>query len=1219
MQPFDLLNAPLVGINLIEASAGTGKTYNIEGLFIRLVLEMQLQVEQILVLTFTKAATEELKERIRTKLVRAKDAFAGKTSDDPLITSLVDQYPDPAAARLRLHETLIDFDKAAIFTIHGFCQRVLHENAFETRNLFDTELITNQTHLIQEVVDDFWRKTFYQAPLEFVSFATQKVKGPEYFYRLLDSVKTPAVKIVPDSGEPALDALQPFRASLRTLKKAWPASRETVIEALKDPGLNAVMYGNLKSAANHPAMTPRDLKTLALAESMDHLADPQSIGFPLFENFEKFSAAKLSKATKKKHTPPEHDFFNLCDDVLGQAEKLKTEMERLLVFLKADLFAFAASELPKRKKEKNVQYFDDLLITLQKALKTEHGNLLGDAIRQHYKAALVDEFQDTDSIQYDILTRLFAHPDSLLFMIGDPKQAIYSFRGADIFSYMNAARSAEAKFTLTENWRSQPDLIRAVNTLFSCSQAPFVFDEIPFENGKPAGSAAGSAEISAAPLTLWYLEAAGFSPDGKLINKAVAVQRIAAAVGGEISRLITGSTPVEPAEIAVLVRTNDQAQLMKEILSTRNIPSVIYSTGNIFDSREAREVEQILAAIADPGGIAHLKAALATDIMGVQAQDLISDELESHGWENRLARIREYHQLWVRYGFFRMFRLLLVKEGVRQRLLQLPDGERRLTNVLHLAEILHRQSLQKESGMTGLLKWLAEQRDPGTLRLEEHQLQLESDEKAVKIVTIHKSKGLEYPVVFCPFGWEGSQVRGSEITFHDIDDNRRLTLDLGAETNSRHVALAQNEILSENLRLLYVALTRAKTRCYLVWGRISTGETSALAYLLHGGGDLSPVFPDEDLIRQVKEKFMAKTDSEFVDDLKQLAARSQNSIRIEPLPMPPNPADAIKLPGDPEISLFCRKFGGNIDQAWKISSYSSLISAGVPDVDQPDRDVELTTPAIGWPLTSEADRTDPGHDADSIFSFPKGTRAGTFFHDILEHHDYEPENADDLARLVTAKLQQYGFDQKWRPTVCRALTNVLGIPLRSDLPQLKLSAVQMRNRLNEMEFYFPLNPISASGLSRIFKQHGRDMMMTGFPGQLEKLDFAPLRGFMKGYIDLVFQHQGRFYLVDWKSNYLGANPESYDQASLLQTMQAEFYILQYHLYTLALHRYLQLRKPGYRYMDDFGGIFYIFIRGLDPIRGPQYGVFFDLPRFALVAALDKALIPEKKRISNNKY
>ncbi|MBT8368340.1 MAG: UvrD-helicase domain-containing protein, partial [Deltaproteobacteria bacterium] len=284
------------------------------------------------------------------------------------------------------------------------------------------------------------------------------------------------------------------------------------------PALNANIYGSLKPAKNHPGLTQRDLRVTILVEAMDNLVDPISIGFPLFKNFERFTTAKLLKSTKKNYTPPEHEFFDLCDDLLKQEAQLNTELETYLIFLKGQLFAFAVTELQKKKKEQNVQYFDDLLITLINALQTKSGDVLGQVIRQNYKAALVDEFQDTDNTQYQILTRLFAHKSSLLFMIGDPKQAIYSFRGADIFSYMQAARSAAAKFTLTENWRSQPYLITAVNTIFGNNQAPFVFEEIPFTAGKAARQAANQNPSSDPPLILWYLAAGRFSTDDKRIN-----------------------------------------------------------------------------------------------------------------------------------------------------------------------------------------------------------------------------------------------------------------------------------------------------------------------------------------------------------------------------------------------------------------------------------------------------------------------------------------------------------------------------------------------------------------------------------------------------------------------------------------------------------------------------------------------------------------------------
>jgi exodeoxyribonuclease V beta subunit len=368
-----------------------------------------------------------------------------------------------------------------------------------------------------------------------------------------------------------------------------------------------------------------------------------------------------------------------------------------------------------------------------------------------------------------------------------------------------------------------------------------------------------------------------------------------------------------------------------------------------------------------------------------------------------------------------------------------------------------------------------------------------------------------------------------------------------------------------------------------------------------------PVSPAEDITQYVRKQFSAKTDAEFLQDLNSLADRSQNSIRIESLPAP---SDAeFRASKEMETPLFCRQFSGKIDHSWKISSYSSLVSTGAPDADLPDRDILVHPAAPGAMVSPEEPEAGKRPDDNSIFSFPKGTRAGIFFHDILEHHDFATENPADLERLTAAKLQQYGFDQKWQPAVCRIIRNVISIALQPDGPQLKLSSVPMTDRINEMEFYFPLNTISSRNLANAFRTPGGNEMLTDFPAQIEKLNLAPTRGFMKGYIDLVFQHEQRFYLVDWKSNYLGPSCESYDQPSLHQTMKTEYYTLQYHLYTLALHQHLRCRKADYRYEQDLGGIFYIFIRGVDPDRGPEYGIFFDLPEFGCIDALGRTLIP----------
>jgi exodeoxyribonuclease V beta subunit len=457
--------------------------------------------------------------------------------------------------------------------------------------------------------------------------------------------------------------------------------------------------------------------------------------------------------------------------------------------------------------------------------------------------------------------------------------------------------------------------------------------------------------------------------------------------------------------------------------------------------------------------------------------------------------------------------------------------------------------------------------------------------------------------------WADASIKATEFAFHDIDDDCQLTFDLGSESRNQHLILARNEVLSENLRLLYVALTRAKQRCYLAWGRINTAETSALAYLLHGGSDHSAEFPVEDQTLLLKKQFKDKTNAELLEDLRRLAAKSGDSIAVVGLPVATD-SDGIFTKGPAaEEPLFCRRFTGKIDRSWKISSYSSLISTGVADVDLPDRDDS--------PGRLEPDRTAPpdeletesGPNAISIFSFPRGARAGSFFHEIFEHHDFAGERSDRLERLVAGKLQQYGFDAIWLKTVCAAIATVLAVPLHPDRPQLMLSSLNAGERLNEMEFYFPLGPTTPDRLRNAFQRPGRGDMSGQFPARLEKLALAPSRGFMKGYIDMVFRHQGRFYLLVWKSNHLGPTLDHYNQPSLNKTMEANDYTLQYHIYTLALHQYLRYQQPDYRYEKDFGGVFYIFIRGVDTRKGPEHGVFYDLPDPDLIHSLGQSLIP----------
>jgi exodeoxyribonuclease V beta subunit len=1210
LETFDILNSPLTGTNLIEASAGTGKTYTIEGLFVRLILEKQFLVDQILVVTFTNAATEELKDRIRSKLLEAKNAFIKGSSRDLFLNTLVQGCDDPGVSIQRIHDALINFDTAAIYTIHGFCQRILYENAFETGSLFDTELVTDQTEVIQEVVDDFWRKNFYNAPDELVNYAIPILKNPQTFLTILSKVKSSTVKVIPELSEPSLKNLKPFQNAHGQLTRKWPNSRETIIKQLKNPALDGRQYGSMKADPRIPGMTKRDLKILMLVERMDQYVNSRRGGFPLFTGFEKFTTTYLSQKTRKNQTCPRHEFFDLCDQISRCSEDLEADIDRYLLYLKTQVFRYAHTELAQRKAKKNINFFDDLLLQVKNTLDGSQGRGLVKTVRERFQAALVDEFQDTDNVQYEIFNTLFSSKNQLLYMIGDPKQAIYGFRGADIFSYMKASRNAASKFTLLKNWRSDPELIRAVNTIFSHVQHPFIFEDIPFEKGQAGNPGTIMKKKSAAALTIWHLQSKRFNDAEQQISKKDAEPCIAAAVAEEILDLISpDSQSVACEDIAVLVRSNRQAQIIKRVLSEKGIPAVLHSTGNVFETPEATELETILTAISKPANVALVKAALVMDSIGVESEQLMTAHQNPAWWERQLSHFQEYHRIWDRRGFIHMFRLFSKTEHLKTHLLTYPDGERRLTNMLHLAEILHQVAVEKRLGISALIKWLAAQRYSPSPANEAHQLRLESDAQAVRIVTVHKSKGLEYPVVFCPFAWESKAIESDEVVFHDPDHDLQLTFDLGSQTQTEHLILSQNERLAEDLRLLYVALTRAKQRCYFVWGNINSAPGSAMAYLLYAS-DLAnaPDDPDANIAAALRKYVSARTESDLQTGLALLAAQSGNTIRVLPLPRSSN--RIFSRPEAQADPLLCRNFQGKIDRSWKISSYSTLVAARTSDIDFPDHDVHQA--AIDRSIELRPDdsgETETTRFSD-IYSFPKGARAGLFFHDIFEHIDFKEPSAAGLRNIAAQKLEAYGFDNNWLPTVCSTITKVLKTPLPPGKNDFTLADIGLADRINEMEFYFPLLRVEPLTLQEIFKNEAAVELKPDYPTQLDKLMFAPTNGFMKGFIDMLFQRDGKYYLVDWKSNYLGSNFESYHQESLNQTMNENLYTLQYHLYTLALYQYLRQHKPDFNYNTDFGGVYYIFLRGAGDPHNPTSGVYQGYPSLAFIKRMGQALIPD---------
>ncbi len=1234
MQPLDALTTPLER-SLIEASAGTGKTYTITTLFLRLLLQSKLSVGQILVVTFTKAATRELYDRIRTRVREALTAFEEEQSEDEVLAALVLASPDRAESRDRLKAALRDFDDAAIFTIHGLCQRVLHEHAFESGTSFDAELTTSQESLIAEVVDDFFARTLYDASPSLVRQMVDAGLSRRSLVALArKAIADPTMPVLPEAPDPqAIEAsLAAFEAAKSAAAASWSSDRARIVQGVDDAKLSQVTY--------KPAVVA------SAAQQMDQLLrGDRRGGTALFERFKLFTTAKLTSATTKKSGPtPAHPFFGACDALLAAATLAERDSSSRLLLLKRDLIAFARREMPARKEAAHLQSFDDLLHRLDAALAGPLGSALAAAVRRKYTAALIDEFQDTDPVQYRIFETIYRESTSSpQFFIGDPKQAIYSFRGADVFAYLGALRrtSEERRFTLGTSYRSDPGLVEAVNTLFVRARAPFLLEQIGFS---PVSAAKTTrmhlGEAAVVPFrVLFYARGGSSSAKAETLTKGAANRALPDAVAADIARLLaSGATiegrPVCPGDIAVLARTNHQANAVQTALRELRIPCVLQGDASVFDSPEALEMQHLLGALAAPSSAGAVRLALTTSVFGLRADEVEALDHDDEAWDAQAQQFQSWGACFRDHGFIAGFRRLLDDRQVPSRLLGWTDGERRLTNLLHLAELLHVAQIREHLGPAGLLRWLSTVRSEQDARDEagadEAQMRLESDDAAVKLVTIHKSKGLEYPIVYCPYLWDGKLLHDDDRKtpmFHDPDpsgDHRRK-LDLGSPDLEQHAGHAAREAAAENLRLLYVALTRAKHQCTIVWGNINDAQASALGYLLHQGdqGEAAPA----DLFTATTARIEGLDDAGMRADLAALVRDGKGTIAVETLPLAPGARYAPPIETDAELEF--RPIARSLESFWRTSSFSGLVAGGSAEAkgdDGRDRDAG-TVEEPRAEIEPEGATSDAGEEV-LLHAFPMGARPGEMLHKVFEDIDFGAPEAD-IAGVAANSLERFQVAPaaEWKDLLGRAVREALETPLRAPgaaaSTVFTLRGVPREKRLNELEFIFPVGGsggpggssggpalrLTAKALGEVFERHAISPVPTDYAATLSRLAFAPLEGFLRGFIDLVFEQDGRYYVADYKSNHLGAAPADYGESALASAMAHHHYFLQYHLYVVAVHRYLETRIAGYDYDTHFGGVFYLFVRGMAPDRGENAGVFADRPSRALVLALVALFVP----------
>ncbi|MER0500409.1 exodeoxyribonuclease V subunit beta [Aeromonas hydrophila] len=1186
--PLNTLRFPLYGERLIEASAGTGKTYTIAGLYLRLLLghgplieegedagqpsahERPLSVTEILVVTFTEAATAELRGRIRGRIHEARLAFLrGKVVDedkDPLLAELLKEVADHELAARRLLAAERQMDEAAVFTIHGFCQRMLKQNAFESGALFETEFLTDDSQLRLQAVSDYWRSEFYPVDKPLASAVRALWPSPAALLREMGSwLDNSELEMRPPAGDETLAARhQATMARIEVVKREWLAQGDE-IRRQTDGQVSRYTGKNYEGW---------------LAKIADWAQDEAS-GYAIPKELERFGQSVLEENLKKGGAVPTLPLFSQIDELLASRPGIRDLiLQRAVVVVR--------SRMQASKRQAHQLSFDDLLKDLDGALGSGLGERLCERIRATYRVAMIDEFQDTDPQQYRIFHRLYGgHTDTALLMIGDPKQAIYGFRGADIFTYIQARRNVSAHYTLGRNWRSSRALVAAVNGLFERAKDPFIYEaDIPFLPVEAQGkSKALQLDGEAAPvLHCWQLSGQ------PTFNKGDYQSRMARATAVEIHRLLTlaragkaqiGDQPVKAGDIAVLVRTGAEGKLVQQELARLAIASVYLSNReSVLAQVEAREILLILHACQNPGEERSLRAALATGLFDLDAKAL--DELASdeRAWESAVQEFMEYRKIWHKRGVLAMLRALLHRRNLASSLLASPNGERRLTNFLHLGELLQQVSCELD-GEYALLRWLGEAASRPDGQDAEQVLRLESERKLVQIVTIHKSKGLEYPLVFLPFIC--SHRAADTPLFHEADGaGNRTVLDLtGAEES---LAEADRERLAEDLRLLYVALTRGVYATWLGLAPVRSGNGksektdlhhTAIGYLLQKGeeGDAAT---------------LATALTELAQALPGVAVGEPSLTR--PAPM----AAEEEQPGEPQV----RHFTGTLERDWWISSYSGLAAQGHGHskgvLANPGFDDEVVTEAaaLAADLSTAQQEEAP---QPSIFTFPKGARPGTLLHSLFETIDFQSAGGEPLAEHIATLLAQDGFDESWAQVLQQQVEAVLDTPLETGFGEpVRLRDLAPERKQVELEFFLPMGRVTAPALTALCQQH--DPLSRGN----KPLSFATVQGMLKGFIDLVFEWQGRWYLLDYKSNHLGMSPADYSRSALEQAMAEHRYDLQYQLYSLALHRLLALRLPGYDFDQHFGGVFYLFLRGM-----PQGGIFHTRPSRELVLGLDE--------------
>lgn len=1182
LQNLEAATIQLSGKHLIEASAGTGKTYNITRIYLRLLLERELTVEQILLMTFTKDATQELRGRIDAFIRLALNDWQLLCEDDPYFTAL-DQRIDKPQREFLLNRALLFLDEAAIFTIHGFCQRVLNQYAFTSGLPFDANMAANSSEITLQVCQDWYRNLARSDENKFMLLAKFWPTPESYLASFSKAISHTTTLSVIDVNSITEDFINLARKSLHALTAQSDLLENALILVKKgaEQEKRRQELSQLKSWLE--GIISAELSLIDIGEGKikmpDSFIDGKRYARSSYKT-ELLAAFESVKALKE------------------QVKKIANNINKAKAYaiVKAGIYTIR-QQVIEQKQALNLLDFDDLINTLADCLTGEHAQLLAKQLLGQYPVALIDEFQDTDPKQFSILQSIYygekaEQADAGLFLIGDPKQAIYGFRGGDIFAYLNARNGCDFQWLMDTNWRSTPAMIEGYNQLFtnkvsskeqtsetqssSSSESVFGFG-IPYlpvlagKSQQPLGN--NTSLIADHDKALQFIHFGDASSPDEKVTQATRPQ-LANWCANEIVRLLsthTDTSPTKPKDIAILVRDGSEARDIKHALEQAGLDCVFLSDrANLFHSQQAKQLLALLKGVLLAENERLFIAALSCGLLGFDANKLHELQQDEIAYQSLKFAFIDYRQQWQRQGFITMA-INLMHQHFK---VPAQNKDRCITNILHLFEILQTASVRLSQGQE-LLHWFEQQCHLDSNDVEA-ELRLESDGDLIRLITQHGSKGLEYPYVFIPFATRHKDPLkfGTKavtyLEYHDEQGNLCLSLD-GAKEAKQAMS---NEAYAESIRLLYVAVTRAERRCYVFSCNFESYHLSPLGKTL-----------------KLTEQ------SNIVDSLKRLKSHAEQSIGLT----------EVSLEQDIEISEVCKdqinttnklshhevsacKFTGEIERNWWLSSFSALSRnirhAGVSN---PDRDIDT---ALG--------QSDSAISSTQIrFQLAKGAHTGNLLHDIFEHTDFVQANWQESLHEPLIKFGDLNATTETEfveDDLIAWLEEVIHTPfIGANKENLGgcLADISQDKTLRESEFYFPMQGEGTRALAKLLTDHrnSSNSNKQAYPVQLP--DYKKLSGMMHGFIDLVFEYQGKYYLSDYKSSYLGDSFQDYQYVALHENMQKNYYDLQYLIYSLALHRYLKQTLVDYDVNKHFGGVYYLYLRGMTNESGHKgAGVYF---------------------------